>query len=375
MGWAEKLPSGRYRALYRDRTGKKRSTGETYTHKRAAENAATIAEAEAHKVGWRDPSAGLTTWAEWCAAWWPTRGVEPGTAKRDASRRDQHLMPHWATVPLVDITRHDVKAWAAKLATEGLAPATVERCVSLLSASLAAAIDAEILTANPAQRIRIARGEESIQRYLTRDEFGALLAEAPTPFDQALLSTLAGTGVRWGEGVGIQIPRLDVASANLRVAEVWDESMRRVKPYPKGRRIREVPVPEWTLERIEPVLAARRRGFLFDVNGSPPHASNWHRRVWTPMVERSGIGHVRPHDLRHTYASWLIQNGLPLAEVGRLLGHVSPITTQQYAHLAERPTAHILRALPDPSRGADVGQGITSPGYTPLRSIAGGSAE
>ncbi len=366
MGWAEKLPSGRYRALYRDRSGRRRSAG-TYTHKRAAENAATVAENEARRPGRRDPAAGLMPWGEWCATWWPTRGVEPGTARRDASRRDTHLAPRWAETPLVDITRHDVKAWAAELAASGLAPATIERCISLLSASLAAAIDAEILVANPAQRIRLAHGEQRIERHLTRSEFAALLAEAPSPFDGALLCVLAGTGARWGEAVGIHIPRLDMASANLRIAEVWDESLRRVKPYPKGRRIRDVPVPDWVLEHLEPVLAGRRTGFLFDAGGAPPRASNWHRRVWSPMLQRSGLDHLRPHDLRHTYASWLIQSGLPLAEVGRLLGHVSPLTTQRYAHLAERPTAHILRALPDPSRGADVGHPAAPRDYQTLR--------
>jgi integrase len=374
MPWTEQLPSGKHRALYRDRDGKRRSAG-TFDHKKRAENAAAVAEAEARKIGWRDPSAGLTTWAEWCIAWWPTRGVEPGTAKRDASRRDLHLMPQWANTALVDITRHDVKAWAAALAATGLSPSTVQRCLSLLSASLAAAIDAEIIALNPAQRIRIAQGQTISDRYLTRDEFGALLDQARNKFDAALISLLAGTGLRWGEGVGIQLPRLDMASANLRVADVWDESMRQVKAYPKGKKVRDVPVPEWVLERVTPLVGERRTGFLFDVAGSPPHASNWHRRAWAPMVARSGVGHVRIHDLRHTYASWLIQSGLPLAEVGRLLGHVSPLTTQRYAHLADRPTAHILRALPDPSRGADVGQTDATNRYTPLRLAAGNSAE
>ncbi len=374
MPWAEKLPSGKYRGLYRDRDGKRRSAG-TFDHKKRAENAAAAAEADARKIGWRDPNAGLTVWAEWCLAWWPTRGVEPGTAKRDESRRDLHLMPRWANTPLVDVTRHDVKAWAAELTTKGLAPATVQRCVSLFSSSMAAAIDAEIITANPAQKIRIAHGDDTPDRYLTRDEFGAVLEQAPTDFDAAVIALLAGTGTRWGEGVGIHLPRLDVASANLRVQETWDEKMRRVKPYPKGRSIRDVPLPEWTIVRLEPIIAGRRTGFLFDAGGHPPHASNWHKRVWAQMVDRAGVGHVRIHDLRHTFASWLIQAGLPLAEVGRLLGHVSPLTTQRYAHLAERPTAHILRALPDPSRGANVGQTTATPGYAPLRSIAGGSAE
>ena len=227
---------------------------------------------------------------------------------------------------------------------------------------------------NPAYKIRIAKGEVSDHRYLTLDEFGALLEQMPTVFDSAMISLLVGTGPRWGEGAGVQLKRLDMQRGNLRIAEVWDDKMHQVKLYPKGKRIRDVPIPDWVLEQIEPVVDGRRNGFLFDREGTPPDASNWRSRVWYPALRRADIGHVRIHDLRHTFASWLIQGGLPLAEVGKLMGHVSPITTQTYAHLAETPTAHILRALPNP-RGARVGHGEASPDYTTLRLAASSSSE
>lgn len=50
---------------------------------------------------------------------------------------------------------------------------------------------------------------------------------------------------------------------------------------------------------------------------------------------RRAVGHVRPHDLRHTYASWLVQDGVPIQAVRDLLGHQSLITTQRYAKLGD----------------------------------------
>lgn len=356
MPWIEQLPSGRYRAMYRTKTGAKRSAG-TFAHKRRAENAAAAAEEAARTLGWRDPKAGQKTWGEWCEAWWPTRPVEPGTLVRDESSRDSTLMPRWGDVPLAEITRHDVKAWAAQLKREGKAPATVQQRIHLLSASLTAAIDAEVLTTNPASKIAIAKGQTDVRRYLTAAERGDLLAQFRPPVNEplgdSLVSTLLGTGMRWGECVGLQVNRVDLQRGTLRVAEVWDDKMGRLKAYPKGRKIREaLPIPPWLMPHLEARVRGRRTGFVFETaSGNVVGYSNWRSRSWVPGAKRAGLDGVRIHDLRHTYASVLLQNGVPLAEVGKLLGHVSPLTTQIYAHLQETDRSHIVAALPDPSRG------------------------
>jgi integrase len=374
MGWAEEQRSGRYRAMYRDAAGKRRSAG-IFTHKRAAEKAADVAENDARKLGWRDPSIALMPWGEWVAEWWPTRAVEPGTLRVDQSRLNARLMPYWQTTPLAAITRQDVRAWIAQLSRTDLAPATVQRCVSLFSASLAAAVDAEILPANPASRMQVVKGETAEQRYLTRPEFAAIAAAMPSAFDEALASTLVATGMRWGEGIGLQIPRIDFERGSIRVAEGWDDRMGRVKPYPKGRKIRDVPLPGWLASHLQPLVDGRRTGQLWAVDDRVPDYHNWRSRVWIPALKKADIGHVRIHDLRHTYASWLIQDGVPLEEVGRLLGHVSPLTTRAYAHLAESPRQHILDALPDPSRVADAWHAQASGDYAPLRRITPRTAE
>lgn len=362
MAWAEKLPSGKYRALYRDRAGKRRSAG-TYDHKRRAEQAGAAAEADARKLGWRDPDAGERPWGDWATAWWPTRAVEPGTLHRDTYRLEKYLLPTWGAVPLAEISRHDVKVWAMRLGAT-LSPASVQRIVYLFSASLNAAIDAELLTENAAFRIRIVKGQTSSERYLTHEEFDKLHDAMPTQYDRALASVLAGTGLRWGEAVGLQLSRIDFARGMIRVAEVWDDDQARLKPYPKSKQMRDVPAPDWVLEEIEDLVGERRKGLVFEKStGRPPSGSNWRSRVWVPALEEAGIGHARVHDLRHTCASWLIQDGWSLAEVGQHLGHASTQTTAIYSHLLPTDRGRVLRAIRRP-RGADVGQEPT-----PLRTI------
>jgi integrase len=72
--------------------------------------------------------------------------------------------------------------------------------------------------------------------------------------------------------------------------------------------------------------------------GGPIDDGNFRDRVWNPAVKDSGIRKFPPRIMRHTAASWLVQDGVPLYDVQALLGHESFATTMRYAHLA--PDAH-----------------------------------
>ncbi|KQQ43706.1 tyrosine-type recombinase/integrase [Nocardioides sp. Leaf307] len=362
MAWAEKLPSGKYRGVYRDAAGTRRSAG-TFTHKPRAERAAAAKEEVARKKMARDPEAYRRTWGEWCEEWWETRGVEPSTLRHDAARRRNHLKPRWAEVAIGAITRQDVRAWAAELARGGMGAETVKRCVHLLSASLSAAKDAEVIDANPAARMKLSKGAEAQERFLTREEYDALYGAMPSTDDRLILETLVHTGLRWGELAGLHRSRVDLARGLLRVVETYDETGRAMKAHPKGKQVREVPLTPSLVERFRDLVArvgtcgvehtqgrCRSPLLLTSETGHPLRNSNWSYPVWVPAVARAGIGHVRVHDCRHTYASWLLQAGVPLAEVGKATGHRSTQTTDKYAHLAETPTAAVLAALAAPRK-------------------------
>jgi len=390
VGWAEKLESGRYRAIYRDASGKKRTVpGPTYTHKKAAVRAANAAEHDARKSTWRNPDRGKQTWDEWCdEEWWPHRSVEASTLHRDLSRRDKYLKPRWGDVPLCDITRTDVKKWALVLAQtetgrendagdpEVLSSSTVQRIIHLLSASLSAAVEAEVLDANVAARIKLPPSPPAQERYLTHDEYRAVVAELPSDLDVLIAETLAHTGMRWGELAGAHRHRLNLGT--LLVVETWDRVERKIKAYPKGKQIRDVPIPQWLAEKLvewprEETCGLKHRacrsGLLIPAQrGGAVDGNNWRNRVWIPAVERAGVGHVRVHDLRHSYASWQLQAGRTLEEIGRLLGHKSILTTQRYSHLADTKRDHVIAALPGAS-GAKPGADRFPEGSTKVRRI------
>lgn len=361
MAWAEKLPSGRYRGVYRDGAGKRRSAG-VFRHKAAAKREAASWEVEARSLLWRDPEAYKRPWGEWADEWWPTRGVEATTERADGVRRRKHLDPRWGDVPIGSVTRHDVKAWASDMAAGGAGPATVQRAVHLFSASMNAAVDAEVIGANPAARIKLPKSAQAMERYLTHEEYDRVRSELPTTTDQLITDILVNTGLRWSELAGLHWWRVDLDRGMLMVAEVFSEAGGAMKPYPKGRRNREVPLLPGLVVAladhratstarscgVEHAAGICRSGLVFTTErGRPLRNSNW-APVWRDAVARADLVGTRIHDLRHTYASWLLQQGIPIAEVGKMLGHVSTQTTQKYAHLAESPNEAVLAALAAP---------------------------
>lgn len=156
-------------------------------------------------------------------------------------------------------------------------------------------------------------------------------------------------GARWGEMAGPDVADYDAAAGTYRVRQVWDTHERTLKPYPKGMRRRTVPVPPWTASDLRALVGTRRRGLIFRSSPhTPVELSNWRSRILAPALESLGLDDVTPHTLRRAYASWLIQEGISLAEVGELMGHESPITTQRYAHLVDDVPEAVHHALRDP---------------------------
>lgn len=364
MAWAQKTTSGKWRGLYRDDERViKTVAGGPFTHKAEALRKAAEAEEAVHrrkKLGHRNPDD-TPTWREWAEVWWSRRHVEESTKITDRGRVENYLLPKWGPWKIHQITRGEVHAWISGLRTpdehnKRVSDSLIQRLVHLLSASLQAAVEDEIISANPARSLRLKTPDTSRETFLTPDQFWTIYDAIAEPY-QDPIHLLVTTGMRTGEGIGLHVPLIHRTSGLIEVRYVWDEKTRTVKAYPKGKSRRFVPLPEWVNERTlstgrgetcgQPHMQGKCPGgfFLHSPEGSVLDPSRL-RNAFTKACNEVGLPDVRIHDLRHTYASWLIQAGVSLAEVGRLLGHKSPQTTARYAHLSEVPKEQVLAALP-----------------------------
>ncbi|MFE2999353.1 tyrosine-type recombinase/integrase [Nocardia sp. NPDC059246] len=362
MGWAEKLPSGRYRGVYRDANGQKRSAG-IFTTKEIARRKATAKE-DSERENPTRPTPALS-WNEWLPRWTAQRTVEEGTLSIDTRRINKHLVPRWGSVLLTDITQPDVQEWVASLP---LAPTTVDKCYRLLSGSMKAARKANLIHENPCVDIKLPKPGPSPERHLEDEEFSAL-REPLDIFDQLVIDVLVGTGMRMGEAQGLHKEHIDLKRKVISVEWAWDKEARRLKA-PKDTERRSIPIGETLTATLLAVIkrdglgepspvryvAGRsvRSGLLLaHTDGRPFDQDNFAKRFQAALRvawvgegdDRRRLGKVRPHDLRHTYAGRLVRAGVPLQQVQKLLGHASIRTTQRYASLADSQWENVRNIL------------------------------
>jgi integrase len=146
-------------------------------------------------------------------------------------------------------------------------------------------------------------------------------------------------GLRPGEIYGLHGHRVSWLRGRIEVIDVM--TRHGLREWPKSKRShRVIPVPERILEGMSVLMAGRPRdGLVFTAPmGGPVTDGHFRDRVWYPAVAAAGIRRFPPRVMRHTAASWLVQDGVPLLDVQALLGHEDYATTQRYAHLA--PDAH-----------------------------------
>ncbi len=242
-----------------------------------------------------------------------------------------------------------LRAALERVAEGGYAPRTVARVAMRLRALFREALRDELVARNPAEalRLRLPQGEKAA-RALEPHEVARLLEEAEgsrSPEMALLLRFLLETGLRRGEALGLRWEDVDLERGEVRVRRVWAKvngkpaftepktpTARRTVPLTRGLLLRLQERRKELLERL--TEEELKEVYLFGgVRPPDPDAFNHYLRR---LSARAGLGRVRVHDLRHTWASLSLARGVPLEVVSERLGHASPtVTLTVYRHLLE----------------------------------------
>jgi integrase len=228
---------------------------------------------------------------------------------------ERWILPKLGNVRVQALGRAEVAEWHAGMADTAR---TANHALAVLSKMLSLSVRWGFREGNPCvgqERYR----ERRRQRYLEPKELAAVIRALDRLEDEvglipcAAIRILLLTGARRGEIQGLRWVDVDLKEG---IARLRDH-----KTISRGERVLALPPEAVAILRKLP-----RHGPMVLWGGSLDHA-------WRRVRETAGCPDVRLHDLRHTYASLAIASGLTLAQVGQLLGHSTPATTQRYAHL------------------------------------------
>ncbi len=229
----------------------------------------------------------------------------------------------FSAAQLEAITRFALSQWLEGLRDKGLAPATCNRALFLVKYVLNCARRWGFIAESPARDVSGLPEKEFRERYLSKEEARRLLEALDADKDQQAaqaVKLLLFTGARKSEILAARWENVDMERRILTV------------PLSKSGKARHIPLSDAALQILKGI--PRKSEWLFPSTKKASHFSTIYD-AWDRVRVRAGLKDVRLHDLRHSFASFLVNSGCSLYEVQKILGHQNPKVTTRYAHLAQ----------------------------------------
>ncbi len=231
------------------------------------------------------------------------------------------LERHLGELRITDITPKEIEAMIAARISEGVGRATVNRQRATLSKFFSWAIGRGYHPGpNPVKGVMKFRESPGRTRYLAPEEAKKLILAAAHHLKPILMTALH-TGGRLSELLALRWADLDL---DRRVLVFRKETT-------KSRRERIVPIDDELVTLLRALRPGAGQDLLFDYNG---RGMKNVRTAFSTARRKAGLEDIHFHDLRHTFASWAVMNGLDIYRLQTYMGHSTISLTQRYAHLS-----------------------------------------
>jgi integrase len=244
-----------------------------------------------------------------------------------------HLLPTFGTTPLDEITKVSITKMIQEKVSAGYKPGTVNRILANLKTVLSKAVEWEIggLEKNAAKQVKALKDPPHLDRFLSPEEAERLITAiqgSESAMLKYIIPFLLLTGARKREALDAQWKFIDFDQG------IW------TIPVTKSGRPRHVPLSPQAIEFLKTIKKSHK---VLGISGqSPwifpnpksgkPYVTIFHS--WDRCRRDADLADVRIHDLRHSFASALVNRGMTLYDVKEVLGHSNISTTQRYAHLS-----------------------------------------
>ncbi len=320
---------------YTDASGKRvRQT--TGIKKTVAKKLAVKAEIEAQELARQvipcaDKLSIEQVWLEWY------KSLSSENHKIRARYASKSIMAFFKNWNIASIKPHHIQQYIEQR-REKVKPATVNKETRVLSAIIRRlnrfhGYDLP----NPAQGSKLTE-DNAVVRWISRDEAKQLIEAAKNSRSKLIAPFIIlclHTGGRKSEVLGLQWDEIDFDNRLLHFTNtvITEEIGGKTYTVPrnKTKKCRSIPMSALVFETLEQLYQDRQDDWVLS-NGKTRFRSPL--QTFKAVCQKAGINNFRIHDMRHTFASWLVIDGIELAVVRDLLGHKSIQETERYAHLA-----------------------------------------
>lgn len=274
---------------------------------------------------------------------------------------------HLQAKNLKDISAWEIQKWRTERSKAGLSPSTINRSVTTLKAVLNRALEWGVIETNPLQTIKpLKLDSKGVIRYLSEDEEHRLraalndrqqelvdsrnsgnawreargkekypdLTGALVDYLKPLVLVVLNTGIRRGEAFSLKWENVNFERKSLVV----------MGSNAKSGHTRHVPLNTESVTILREWFEKAESELVFPSTVTKRKLVTV-QKVWAPLMRRAGIERFRFHDLRHTFASKLVMEGVDLYTVKELMGHSTIQMTERYAHLAPEHKASAVEKL------------------------------
>jgi integrase len=269
-------------------------------------------------------------------------GLKDSTIRAAQSRFNCHIRPLLGDVRVSDLAYESCMALRAELLdNDGIAGQTRRECLLLLRQILEEAMLRGLASTNPAALVRLPKRNRVPVVVPELEHAKKIVAEVHHPIAHMVAEFLRQTGARLNEALALEWSCVDLGRKKVRIQQSIDQVTGRIVTT-KTSAVRLVDIPRTLVSQLRDYRAAQERGdvhrhdpWVFPAKsdnaaGRPMNDRNFQQRHWDPAVSRAGVPRCTPHSLRHLFASHLLQRGLEITYVSKLLGHGSVYTTANY---------------------------------------------
>ena len=307
---------------------------------------------------------GKYTVGQWMDEWFEAYAkvkVRPSSHQTYKGYIENHIKPNIGDIPIEKLTSLQLQKFYRRLLTEGRIPRiesekqpkglsakTVRNINQVISSAMDMAVRHKLILTNPTEGCELPKVEHREMKTLPAEQLGAFLREAKESGVYELYYLDLATGLRRGELLGLKWEDVDLQNGIIHVRRQVARVDGEVKELPLKTKnsYRNISISQDAVAMLTEMEAHRSSDYVFPSSTGGPISPDSVNNMLHRVLKRAGLPSIRFHDLRHTFATLALQNGVDIKTVSGMLGHFSAgFTLDTYAHVTTSAQKEAARTM------------------------------